>query len=77
MTIKQIDPLGRIVIPKNIRDQLHLSPNSSVLMKLDPENQEIILQKEKSVCCICGKDGDLIQKSDLLLCPACLKKIKD
>ncbi len=75
--IRKIDPLGRIVIPKNIREELHLFPNSALFIKIDPENQEIILKKEEPVCCICGKDSDLIQKSDLLVCPACLKKIKD
>lgn len=69
--------MERIVIPKNIRDRAHISPNTYVLIDVDPTNRKIILQNEEIVCCICGKDGDLIQKSDLYLCLDCYKKMKD
>lgn len=49
MIKKRIDFTGRIVIPKNIRDRAHLSPNTYVLIDVDPTNRKIILQKEEIV----------------------------
>ena len=76
MTIKQIDSLGRIVIPKGIRDQLRLTADSSVYIQLDSKKKQIVLRKQETVCKICGSCENLIQKEDLFICSICLKKIQ-
>ena len=76
--IRQLDTLGRIVIPKEMRrlfdledgvDYLDISvvDDTIVLKKYDPE----------PVCVFCGKTGNVKTYKDKCICEDCLKELAD
>lgn len=44
-TIRKLDPLGRIVIPKDLRDFLKISKNQELVICLDNDQQAIKITK--------------------------------
>ena len=74
---KRIDNLGRIGIPKHIREDMNLEENSAILIDYSPEEKEIRIKKAKNICSLCGNQTDL-EKIDhkIFLCRACLEQIK-
>lgn len=51
--IRQVDELGRIVLPKEIREQGEIKPGKSVEVFVDPEAESIILKKYQRGCNFC------------------------
>ena len=47
----KIDNLGRVVIPKSIRNALNVEHNDEITMRV--ENQSLIITKNNSTCSIC------------------------
>ena len=77
MTIKQIDSLGRIVIPKVFRNQLGLSVGTPIDFRVDDESGNLILQKKQDICMRCHCTQELIKiKDNLYLCSHCLQEIR-
>ena len=72
---RPIDELGRIVIPKEIRTALELSPKDE--MEIYIENGSIILKKSKTGCAICGSEAALTEVSGKPVCADCIKKIQN
>ncbi len=73
--IKKIDSLGRIGIPKGIREKMNLAPNTYLVIEAHPQTDEIILKIPKDRCLICGKTEGLIPlKSGRYLCKDCIGK---
>ena len=69
---RQIDRLGRVVLPISFRRCLNLSENSSVYISL--ENDAIIITPTEKRCALCGSVSNL--HSDLQLCESCIKQVK-
>ena len=72
--VRQIDELGRIVIPKEMRDSMNI-------VKFDPieiyaDGDKIILSKHENSCVICRSQADLTIFKDKKICQACLDEIK-
>ena len=70
---RQIDKLGRIVIPISYRKFLNLSENSYLNIEL--ENNSIIITSQESQCVLCGSTTDLHNKKPLRA--KCIKSIKE
>lgn len=69
---RNVDPLGRIVIPVDIRTQLGIHKGDTVLMSL--ENGKLILEPENHICRICGASEDV--RPEFGICTSCIEKIK-
>lgn len=69
---KQIDELGRIVIPRKLRSKFNLTKGSKVFLFYD-ENSITIVPEEHS-CTLCGKTENL--SSELPLCQDCIARVK-
>lgn len=75
MIIRKIDPLGRIVLPKEIRDKLGMEVNSEIA--INQKGNKIELYKYEESCCICGEEYDNgIEVNGNKICNKCFKKIK-
>lgn len=74
--MRKVDKLGRVVIPKEVRTILGIEDNKS-LIEIYVEGEKIILKKFTPGCTFCGKEGALYDFKDKLVCPDCLKEIKD
>ena len=69
---REIDNLGRVVIPMEFRKKLAIESNSKVFVSL--ENDTIILTPTKKYCALCGERIEKIRK--LRICDGCVLKIK-
>lgn len=84
--VRRVDPLGRIVIPNEIRKVLEISHNTPLSIYLNADN-EIVLEKYISpspTCVFCGVEEifnplepvKLIAYKGKKICPKCLKEMK-
>lgn len=72
---RKIDELGRIVLPKELRDTLGLITNASI--EIFPEGDSIVLKKYTPSCTICNDFRDeLIVLNDIKMCSACKNLLK-
>jgi transcriptional pleiotropic regulator of transition state genes len=74
--IRKIDNLGRIGIPKTVRESLNLSSDTPLSISWNTEKGEILLQKTPPFCPICGNTQDLVQRNHILICKACPEIIR-
>lgn len=70
--VRKFDELGRIVLPKELRDLHGLFCGTPVEIYTDGDN--VILHKYQSNCIFCGQGEDLREIGGKFVCPACAKK---
>ncbi len=73
--VRQIDPLGRIVLPIEMRNILGIEKKDALEIFVDGDN--IILKKYQPSCIFCSENEDVISFSDKLVCKKCLQKLKE
>lgn len=71
--VRRVDDLGRIVIPKEIRNKFYIKTND----KLDiyVENDVISLIKDSKKCIFCSSTKDLIEQNNKYVCNKCMQKL--
>lgn len=72
--IRRVDELGRVVIPKEIRNKLEIQEKDPIEIYVD--GSSIVLKKFESNCIFCGGTKDLSQYKDKLICKKCIDNIK-
>ena len=72
--VREIDELGRIVLPKELRRTLGLNDRESVEIYVDQD--AIILKKFKSTCVLCGDNEDLLDFKGKSICQKCMDELK-
>ncbi|HIX89955.1 MAG TPA: AbrB/MazE/SpoVT family DNA-binding domain-containing protein [Candidatus Agathobaculum pullicola] len=70
--IRKVDELGRIVLPKELRDQRELFNGTPVEVFVD--GKDIILRKYIPGCMFCGESDHLHSIDGILICPDCARK---
>ncbi|NLD19136.1 MAG: AbrB/MazE/SpoVT family DNA-binding domain-containing protein [Clostridiales bacterium] len=73
--VRNVDGLGRIVIPKELRDMLHMETGDSLEVYVMEDG--IVLKKYHRGCELCGSIDDTIIFKEKEICPKCLKIIKE
>ncbi len=73
--VRQVDELGRIVIPKEMRTKMAI--NSGDPIEIYVEGDKIILQKYQNACVFCGHGLDLINYKDRKICHECIRELKN
>ena len=71
--IRRLDELGRIVIPKEIRNKLEIYEKDPIEIYVD--GHSIVLKKFEENCIFCGSNKNLINYKNKLLCKKCLEDI--
>ena len=69
--VRQIDPVGRIVLPMDLRIKMVLQNNSHVEFFMDGDS--VILRKYQSACIFCDGSKDLIQHNGKQVCSDCMQ----
>ncbi len=69
---KKVDSLGRIGIPKSIRDDLTSDRELYLSLEYNSHKKEIILKKTENACAFCGSCHDLLKLHQNFLCKNCL-----
>ena len=73
--VRQLDSLGRIVLPIELRRSLDIGPKD--LLEIMVDGNSVVLRKYEPNCAFCGSAGKLSAYRDKLICKRCLKEIKE
>lgn len=70
---RHIDGLGRIVIPKELRDELHINLHDD--LEIVKRGNELVLSKLNNSCIFCGSTKGLISHGVYSICDQCRNEI--
>lgn len=73
--VRQIDSLGRLVLPIEMRHRMDLETGAKVEMIFD--NNTVILKKYQETCIFCDSTKDLISFGEKKVCKECAKKLRE
>ena len=71
---RKLDELGRVVIPKEIRNSLNLPTGAPLFIHV--EGSRIILEKSAGTCTMCGATAGVKVISGKGICDDCINIIK-
>ncbi|MGG1878243.1 AbrB/MazE/SpoVT family DNA-binding domain-containing protein [Paenibacillus cisolokensis] len=73
--VRNIDALGRLVIPAELRRTLNITDMDPIEIFVDGD--QIVLKKYARGCCFCGNTvGDMHPFHDRLICTSCVSAIR-
>ncbi len=72
--VRQLDTLGRIVIPIELRRTMDIATKDFVEIFVDGD--QIILKKYQPCCVFCGNAKDVVYFKDKRVCQDCLKELR-
>ena len=73
--IREIDDMGRIVIPKQFRKELGLlDPHSK--LEIFSDGKQVICKKAVADCIFCKAENELEEFEGKYVCRSCLEKLK-
>ena len=72
--VRQMDSLGRIVLPIELRHTLDIAQKDS--LEIYVEGNQIVLKKYEPNCAFCDNTKDIIQYKGKNICPRCLAELK-
>ena len=67
--VRNIDELGRIVVPKEMRNKMNFKNADPI--EIYVEDDKIILKKYEAVCLFCGNSENLLDFKEKKLCKSC------
>ena len=73
--VRKVDKLGRIVLPKELREVLNVAIQDPLEIYID--SNSILLKKYQPGCIICGSMDDTIRFKEKLICTKCINIIKN
>lgn len=73
--VRRIDPVGRIVLPKELRRLFDLTENEDA-MEIFVEGDTIILKKYVPACIFCGSADDVVEYKGKKICKACIAEMQ-
>ena len=74
--VRNLDPLGRIVVPKELRTLLGIKSGDGI--EIYVEEDKIILKKYNNSCSICGNNvASMVDVGTKQICVECMEKIKN
>ncbi len=71
--VRKVDELGRIVLPKELRQILNIDKKDPLEIFVD--NTSIVLQKYEPACIFCNSVDDVRQFKGRNICLECLKEL--
>lgn len=72
--VRNVDELGRIVIPKEIRKKLEIAEKDPLEIFVD--GHSVVLKKIEENCVFCGSTKNLTKYKNKLICEKCFKELK-
>jgi len=72
--VRQMDSLGRIVLPIELRRTLNIAQKDS--LEIYVEGDQIILKKYEPTCIFCENTENIVSFKGKNVCPNCLKELK-
>ncbi len=72
--VRQMDSLGRIVLPVELRRTLDIAEKDSLEIYVDESS--IVLKKYQPACIFCDNVRDIINYKGKNICPECIELLK-
>lgn len=72
--VRKIDPLGRIVLPKELRKVFDIQEGTPIEVYTDGDT--IVLKKHQIKCALCGNEENLEDYIGTKICDACIEDIR-
>ncbi len=72
--VRKLDSIGRIVIPKEIRNVLGI--NDGDFMEIIKVDNEVVVRRYIKGCIFCGSDKGGFNFKDILICNECREALK-
>ena len=72
--VRKVDELGRVVLPKEIRNVLGIEPKTPLEIFIDGD--KLVLKKYEPFCIFCGSSEKLVSLEDKNVCAKCVEKLK-
>lgn len=72
---REIDRLGRVVVPMDIRKSLAI--NAGDVLDIQADDSQIVLKKAIKTCVFCGTEEELTEFSGKHICRSCLEKLSE
>ena len=72
--VRNVDELGRIVIPKEMRRTMNIKNSDPI--EIFVEEDKIILKKYEKCCCLCAGSENLVEFKNKLVCKNCIDELK-
>ena len=73
--VRQVDELGRIVLPIELRRTLDITERDSLEIYVD--GSSIILKKYQPACIFCDDAKDVVSYKGKNICAKCLKELEE
>ena len=74
--IRPVDKMGRVVIPKEIRERLKIE-NDKDSFEIYTDGDLVILKKYQASCVFCGSLEDSIPYNGYTVCNKCIEKLNE
>ena len=72
--VRNIDEMGRLVIPKEMRRKMDIAPGDEIEFFI--EGNRIVLRKFEPTCLFCGGEVALVEYKAKRLCAQCIAEMK-
>lgn len=72
-SVRKIDNLGRIVIPRDFRKALDIKDWDELHLSL--EGATVVIKKATDQCTFCGSEENLLSYKDKFICQECKAKL--
>ena len=73
--VRAVDKMGRVVIPKSIRDQLDIKDDVDSF-EIYMERDNVILRKYQPTCIFCDNVGESVELGGRIVCRSCVEKLQ-
>ena len=73
--VRQIDKLGRLVLPSDIRKSLGIV-NGEDSVEFFVEDDTVIIKKYRPSCVFCGSPENILNFNGQTICEKCMKDLK-
>ena len=73
--VRKIDPLGRIVLPMELRREYKINTCDGI--EIFTEGDTIVLKKYEPACIFCGESRDVSDIKGKKICKVCLDTMKE
>ena len=71
--IRNVDPLGRVVIPKEMRKVMGINEGDPI--EIVKVNNDIVMRKYSKGCIFCGSNEEVVEFNESLVCKECKKAL--
>ncbi len=72
--VRCVDELGRIVVPKEMRQKMGINNGDPVEMYVDGD--KVILEKYRPLCHFCSSSEDIVEFRGKNICKSCIRELK-